>query len=122
MQMGKNPIVPFLLIMGLGIGVIFFMSLYGLDQQAEIAKDNDTEEVEDGDTADFDPASFTDASCVSCHGGGLEGGSAPGLVATDLSKEELEDIIRDGTDGGMPGGLVPEGDLDDVVEYILSLE
>lgn len=119
--MGKNPIVPFLLIMGLGIGVIFFMSLDGLDKKAEITAEN-AEDEETEDVADFDAASFADAKCVSCHGGNLEGGSAPGLVGTDLSEDELEEIIRDGTDGGMPGGLVPEGDLDEMVDYILSLE
>ena len=35
--MRKNPIVPYILIMALGIGLIFFMSLYGLEQKEEIA-------------------------------------------------------------------------------------
>src|SRR5690625_3961512 len=117
--MGKNPIVPFLLIMALGIGLIFFMSLYGLDQKEEIAS-GDNEEAEVAE--EFDAASFANASCVSCHGGNLEGGGAPGLVGTDLSKAELEDIIKNGTDGGMPGGLVPDNHLDEMVDYILSLE
>lgn len=117
--MGKNPVVPFLLIMALGVGLIFFMALYGVDQKKEIA-DSDNEETED--VADFDPASFADAKCVSCHGGNLEGGGAPALVGTDLSEEELKEIIANGTDGGMPGGLVPAGDLDEMVDYILSLE
>lgn len=118
-SMGKNPIVPFLLIMGLGIGLIFFMSLYGLDQKDEIAN-ADTENAEVA--ADFDAESFSNAKCVSCHGGNLEGGGAPGLVGTALSKEELKDIMKNGTDGGMPGGLVPDADLDAMADYILSLE
>lgn len=117
--MGKNPVVPFLLIMALGVGLIFFMALYGVDQKKEIAN-SDNEETED--VADFDPASFADARCISCHGENLEGGGAPALVGTDLSKEELAEIIADGTDGGMPGNLVPAGDLDEMVDYILSLE
>ena len=35
--MGKNPIVPYILIFALGLGLIFFMSLYGLEQKEEIA-------------------------------------------------------------------------------------
>ncbi len=35
--MSKNPIVPYILIFALGIGLIFFMSLYGLEQKNEIA-------------------------------------------------------------------------------------
>lgn len=117
--MGKNPVVPFLLIMALGVGLIFFMSLYGVDQKKEIANEGNegTEDV-----ADFDPASFADAKCVSCHGGNLEGGGAPALVGTALSADELKETIQDGTDGGMPGGLVPAGDIDAMVDYILSLE
>ena len=46
--MGKNPIVPYILIFALGIGLIFFMSLYGLEQKDEIAgqgEDGKTEEA-----------------------------------------------------------------------------
>ncbi len=117
--MGKNPIVPFLLIMALGIGLIFFMSLYGLDQKAEIADvDSDEPEV----TEEFDGESVAQGKCIACHGGDLEGASAPKLVGTDLSKEDLVDIIKNGTDGGMPAGLIPDGDLDAMADYILSLE
>ena len=35
--MGKNPIIPYILIFAFGIGLIFFMSLYGLEQKNEIA-------------------------------------------------------------------------------------
>lgn len=119
--MGKNPIVPFLLIMALGVGLIFYMSLYGLDQQKEIADKAENGEGTE-ETSEFDPASFAEASCVSCHGGNLEGGAAPALVGSSLSEEELKDIIVNGTDGGMPGGLVPAGDIDAMVEYIASLK
>lgn len=118
--MGKNPVVPFLLIIAMGIGLIFYMSLYGVDQKKEIADQNNGEEVEE--SADFDAASFAQAKCVTCHGDNLEGGGAPALVGTDLSADDLHDIIANGTDGGMPGGLVPADDIDAMVEYIQSLE
>ena len=35
--MRKNPVVPYILIFALGLGLIFFMSLYGLEQKKEIA-------------------------------------------------------------------------------------
>ena len=117
--MGKNPIVPFLLIMALGIGLIFFMSLYGLDQKAEIANgDADEPEVAE----EFDGESVAQGKCIACHGDNLSGGGGPALAGTDLSKEELVDIIKNGTDGGMPGGLIPDGDLDAMADYILTLE
>lgn len=126
----KNPIVPFLLIFSLGIGLIFFMSLYGIEQKEEIAKNAEgdtTEETTDGETdvADFDP-DVAIGKCVSCHGGDLTGGmggAAPSLVGTDLSKEELADIIQNGIQGtAMPGNLVPAEHLDQMTEYILSLK
>ena len=116
--MGKNPIVPFLLIMSLGIGLIFFMSLYGLDQKKEIAdgEANEPEVVEE-----FDGETVAQGKCITCHGDNLKDGSAPDLAGTELSKDELVDIIKNGTEGGMPAGLVPN-DEEAMAEYILSLE
>ena len=117
--MGKNPIVPFLLIMSLGIGLIFFMSLYGLDQKKEIA-DGETDEPEV--VEEFDGETVAQGKCIACHGDNLEGGAgAPSLVGTDLSKDELVDIIKNGTEGGMPSGLVPNQE-EEMADYILSLE
>lgn len=117
--MGKNPIVPFLLIMSLGIGLIFFMSLYGLDQKKEIAG-GDTEEPEV--VEEFDGETVAQGKCIACHGDNLEGGGGPSLVGTDLSEDELVDIIKNGAGGGsMPGGLVP-GQEAEMAAYILTLE
>lgn len=115
--MGKNPIVPFLLIMALGIGLIFFMSLYGLDQKAEIAN-GDTEEPEVA--VEFDGEAVAQGKCIACHGENLAGGGAPSLIGTEMSKDELIDIIANG-EGGMPGGLIPN-DEEAMADYILSLE
>ncbi len=35
--MKNNPVVPYILIFALGLGLIFFMSLYGIEQKDEIA-------------------------------------------------------------------------------------
>ena len=121
----KNPIVPFLLIFSLGIGLIFFMSLYGIEQKEEIAKKAEGDTTEEADVASFDP-NVAIGQCVSCHGGDLTGGmggQAPSLVGTDLSKEELVDIIQNGITGTvMPGNLVPAEHIDEMADYILSLK
>ena len=121
----KNPIVPFLLIFSLGIGLIFFMSLYGIEQKEEIAKKAEGNTTEEADVARFDP-DVAIGKCVSCHGGDLTGGmggQAPSLVGTKLSKEELVDIIQNGIPGTvMPGNLVPAEHLDEMADYILSLK
>ena len=74
--MGKNPIVPFILIFSLGIGLIFFMSLYGIDQKKEIAS-GETDKV--AEVADFDAAEFAQGKFISCHGGNLSHAGARSL-------------------------------------------
>lgn len=125
--MNKNPVVPYILIFALGIGLIFFMSLYGLDQKKEIAEQNEEGQTEQtdgaGDSAEFDAEAVAQGKCIGCHGGDLTGGGmGPTLVGTSLSKEELITIIRDGQNG-MPGGLVKgDAELEAMADYILSLK
>lgn len=124
--MGKNPIVPYILIFALGLGLIFFMSLYGLDQKEEIANQGEDGKTEDvAESAEFDP-DVAVGKCVSCHGGDLTGGmggAAPALAGTALSADELKDIIQNGVPGTvMPGGLLPADHVDAMAEYILSLK
>ena len=75
------------------------------------------------DVADFDP-DVALGQCISCHGGDLTGTAmAPGLVGTDLSKDELVDVIQNGIPGtAMPGNLVPAEHVDQLAEYILTLK
>ena len=56
--MSKNPVVPFILIFAFGLGLIFFMSLYGLEQKKEIASQN-----EDGTTEETETASTSGIRC-----------------------------------------------------------
>jgi len=125
--MSRNPIVPYILIFALGLGLIFFMSLYGLDQKKEIAEqgeDGKTEEAEaPADSADFDAEAVAQGKCIGCHGGDLTGGMGPALAGTSQSKDEIKDVILHGTDGGMPGGLIKDdAELDAMADYILSLK
>lgn len=123
--MNKNPIVPFLLIFAFGIGLIFFMSLYGLDKKEEIAGEENGEATEEEEVtdSDFDAADVAQGKCISCHGGDLEGGmggAAPALAGTSLSQDEIVDVLENGQNS-MPAGLVP-GHEAEMAEYLLSLE
>lgn len=131
--MQKNAIVPYILIMAFGIGLIFFMSIQGVNNEAEIAEEHAAEEEGGGEEAaegeggeeaaagDFDPEAHAQANCISCHGSSYEGGVGPSLVGTELPQEEIEDILINGK-GTMPGGLVPEENVAAMAEWVLSLE
>ncbi|MDW0108968.1 cytochrome c550 [Sporosarcina aquimarina] len=126
--MSKNPVVPYILIFALGIGLIFFMSMYGIDQQKEIADANDesTEEGtkddgEEGASSEFDAEAVAQQKCIGCHGGDLTGAVGPSLHGEDKDPEELHEIIKNGK-GGMPAGLIEDENIDAMVDYILTLK
>ena len=132
--MQKNAIVPYILIMAFGIGLIFFLSLEGVGNEAEIAEEHAAEEGGEGmatgegtgegeetaNAGEFDPEAKAQESCIGCHGSSYEGASGPSLVATELSQEEIEEIIANGQ-GGMPGGLVEAENIPAMAEWVLSL-
>ncbi|MBY0146355.1 cytochrome c551 [Neobacillus niacini] len=76
---------------------------------------------ESGDTAQAgDAEKIYSQKCSSCHGGDLKGGMGPDLTAVGASKskDEIAAIIKDGTDGGMPAGLIEGDDLDKVADWL----
>lgn len=127
--MQKNAIVPYILIMAFGIGLIFFLSLEGVGNEAEIAEEHAAEGNEEAgatgedDTAsagEFDPEAKAQESCISCHGSSYEGGVGPSLIDTEMSQEEIEDVIANGK-GTMPPGLVEADNIPAMAEWVLSL-
>lgn len=78
------------------------------------------------DTADTgttpDGEAIAMKSCVTCHGGELQGAGAPALndVGSRLSEEELLDIITNGTEKGMPGGLIKGEDAEAVAAWLAT--
>lgn len=114
----RNPLIPFLLIMVLGIGLIFFLSFKGLDDAKDLAKEKEggakTEE-----TAKASPEDTYKSTCLGCHGGNYEGGVGPALKGTGLSAEEIKEVLVNGK-GSMPGGLVA-GQEDAMAEFISGL-
>lgn len=78
---------------------------------------------EGGDTATAgDAEKIYSQKCSSCHGGDLKGGMGPDLTAVGASKskDEIAAIIKDGTTGGMPAGLIEGDDLDKVADWLAS--
>ncbi|MFB1080642.1 cytochrome c550 [Jeotgalibacillus sp. JSM ZJ347] len=120
--MNKNPIIPFLLIMVLGFGVVFFMSVQGLDDSEEMAGEEEGggEEASGGD---FDPEAHYQSTCIGCHGENYEGGGGgPSLVGVGerLSTDEIADIMVNGR-GGMPGGQVEQENAQAMAEWVAQI-
>lgn len=85
------------------------------------AKEEETPvtEPESQETASVDVEAAVDKSCIMCHGGNLEGGSAPALdtIGADLSEDEILDVIENGQ-GGMPGGLIKGEEAEAVAKWL----
>ena len=126
--MKKNPIIPYILIMAFGLGLIFFLSVEGAGNKADIAKGGDKAKTEqaagDKETAsgDVDPEAIAKQKCISCHGGDLKGQVGPSLHGTGLKEAEVKDILTNGKGSGMPAGLVSGAELDAMAKYISELK
>ncbi|KOS68004.1 cytochrome C551 [Lysinibacillus contaminans] len=116
--MKNNPIVPYILIMAFGIGLIFFMSLQGAGNQKDIAA-----EAEGGGekTEATDDGSAVVQSCIGCHGGDLTGGMGPNLHG--LPEDRIVDVLTNGIEGTpMTAGMKNEAEAKAIAEYIATLE
>lgn len=121
--MKRNPVIPYAVIAVLGILTVLVVSIIGVGQREEVQQaeegngDQQQEQSQDeegsggesqgGETTE-DPSEVFESNCASCHGADLSGGTGPELaeVGNRLSEDEIQEIIINGTDGGMPGGLV----------------
>lgn len=72
-----------------------------------------------GDTVAVDAEAVVQQKCISCHGGNLEGASAPAIdkAGATHSEEEIHDIIINGQ-GGMPGGIIKGDDAEAVAAWL----
>ncbi|MFJ7735356.1 c-type cytochrome [Lysinibacillus sp. NPDC097287] len=114
--MRNNPIVPYILIMAFGIGLIFFMSLQGAEDKKEIAGEGS------GETTETDDGSALVQTCIGCHGGDLAGGAAaPSLQG--LEADRIVDVLTNGIEGTpMVAGMKNEAEAKAIAEYISTLE
>ncbi|MFD1926906.1 cytochrome c551 [Sporosarcina siberiensis] len=83
-------------------------------------KDTSTDTGTSTETAAADGEAIYQAnSCVSCHGGNLEGGAGPALdkVGGSLSEDEIHGIIVDGKPG-MPAGIIEGEEATAVAKWL----
>ena len=113
--MRNNPLIPYVLIMAFGIGLIFFMSLEGAGNKDEAHGD------EGGATEEINGESIVQSSCIGCHGGDLGGqGNAPALTG-GLDAAHVKDVVMNGL-GSMPAVVPNEAEAQAVADYIAGLE
>jgi cytochrome c550 len=122
--MMRNPVIPFILIMVLGIGLVVMLSIMGLGDAEEAAKEKEGGGEETTEQTVATPEElYQDAGCIGCHGGNFEGVSGPSLlgVGDRLSVDEVKDVIANGR-GTMPPNLIAAENLDAMAEYIHGLK
>lgn len=122
--MKRNPVIPFIIIMMFGIGLMFMLSFKGLGDAKNIAKEAEGGGEQTGEQVAASPEElYKTNSCIGCHGGNYEGGMGPKLagVADHLSVDEVKDIIANGK-GSMPGNLIPADSIDAMAEFIHGLK
>jgi len=122
----KNPVMPYLIIAVIGILLVGAISYIGISQRDAIQNDDNNsgeqaENNEGGETADAE--AIFQQNCASCHGEDLSGGAGPDLtkVGSDHSADEINDIITNGTDGGMPAGLIDGKEKEAVVGWLADM-
>ena len=116
--MKNNPIVPYILIMAFGIGLIFFMSLEGAGNQKDIAAEAEGGGETTEETADD---SALVQSCIGCHGGDLTGGMGPNLHGVEADR--IVDVLTNGIEGTpMAPNMKNEAEAKAIAEYISTLK
>ena len=80
-------------------------------------------ESSNGETAELDGKKIVQQSCATCHGGQLQGGSAPALdkLGASYTQEEILDIILNGKDR-MPPGIIKGEKAEAAAEYLSGLK
>lgn len=74
-----------------------------------------------GESSTSDIEVVVQKSCGTCHGGNLEGASAPAIdkIGAKLSEEEIHDIIVNGI-GGMPPGILKGEEAEEAAAWLAS--
>src|SRR5699024_12540577 len=90
----------------------------GVDQRKDIQQAEENGGEENGESMDEGEEVFQQ-NCATCHGDDLSGGNGPDLtkVGSEMSKDDIHDIIDNGN-GDMPPGIVAGEDADIVAEWL----
>ncbi|MBP3039661.1 cytochrome c [Bacillaceae bacterium Marseille-Q3522] len=124
--MKRNPLVPFIMIMAVGVLAMFLLSFKGLGDFKNLTEGTGEEGNAADETANLTPEElYTQQGCISCHGEQYQGVSGPELtgVGDRLSIEEIENVLINGVPGTpMPAGLIPAEKTGEMAEWLSELK
>jgi cytochrome c550 len=109
--MKRNAVIPYILIMVLGIVLVFALSFKGLGDAKDAAKNKGAGKDKTTETAAAtDPEGIYKQTCIACHGDQYQGVVGPSLkgIGKKLSKEQIIDIITKGKGNMPPNQVTPE--------------
>lgn len=124
---------PFKRPVGSGIMLLAIVSIFYLTWQA--VNDQEEASAEDGDMSDLVEVEIDESaeafeiyqnqqSCITCHGGDMQGkpGLGPNMFTSNYTKEEIIDIIQNGVADKMPGGMFvgTEEELEILADFIAN--
>lgn len=86
-------------------------------------EENEEEEEDINQTYETDAEEYYADSCATCHGDDLTGDMGPAIdsIGSDLSAEEIEEVIIDGK-GAMPSNILPEDEAKEVADWLSEME
>lgn len=122
--MKQSPITPFVMIMVLGVIAMFLISFKGIGDSKELAAEIEGGGEEQQEQVAASPEEIYQQSCIGCHGEQYEGsGNFPALtgVGERRSKEEIQDLLVNGSDKGMPPGLVSPDKAGEMADWLSGL-
>ncbi len=121
--MNRNPVIPFILIIFLGIGLVFLLSSQGATSDQGEEEQTASEEgggEEGASSGDFDAEGFARDNCASCHGQDFSVGMGPALAGTSLDEATFTETVRNGK-GQMPAfsqDQIADEDLTALYEFM----
>lgn len=122
--MKRNAVIPYAIIALVGIVMVIVISVAVVNQRDAIQKKAEgsevTDQAQEGEVTQTPKEMFA-SSCASCHGDDLSGNFGPPLkkIGSQLSKEEIHDIIKNGKGDHMPGGLLKrEAEIEAVAGWL----
>jgi cytochrome c550 len=121
----KNPVIPYILIFVFGIVLVFALSLKGLGDSKELAKDNGkTSGTKTTETvASAKPEDIYKSTCITCHGDQYQGVVGPTLkgVGKKFTKAQIMQFITKGK-GNMPPGLVKPEQASAMADWVSKIK